>query len=100
MLMNNKFKAQTLTGNPTGNYRCQLFASRALNMSCYFSQSARSIESRCVVIKASIITAATKFQFITRQFNFLVPKINDLDQEVVNIIFFLKQDINNENIIE
>ena len=49
MLMNNKFKAQTLTGNPTGNYRCQLFASRALNMSCYFSQSARSIESRCVV---------------------------------------------------
>ena len=51
MLMNNKFKAQTLTGNPTGNYRCQLFASRALNMSCYFSQSARSIESRCVVTK-------------------------------------------------
>ena len=49
MLMNNKFKAQTLTGNPTGNYRCQLFASHALNMSCYFSQSARSIESRCVV---------------------------------------------------
>ena len=53
MLMNNKFKAQTLTGNPTGNYRCQLFASRALNMSCYFSQSARSIESRCVVIPPS-----------------------------------------------
>ena len=50
MLINNKFKAQTLTGNPTGNYRCQLFASRALNMSCYFSQSARSIESRCVVM--------------------------------------------------
>ena len=49
MLMNNKFKAQTLTGDPTGNYRCQLLASRALNMSCYFSQSARSIESRCVV---------------------------------------------------
>ena len=49
MLMNNNFKAQTPTGNPTGNYRCQLLASRALNMSCYFSQSARSIESRCVV---------------------------------------------------
>ena len=44
MLMNNKFKAQTLNGNPTGNYRCQIFTSRALNMSCYFSQSARSIE--------------------------------------------------------
>ena len=25
MLMNNKFKAQTVTGNPTGNYRWQLF---------------------------------------------------------------------------
>ena len=49
MLMNNKFKAQTLIGNPTGNYLCQLFVSRALNMSCYFSQSAHSIESRCVV---------------------------------------------------
>ena len=33
MLINNKFKAQTLTGNPTGNYRCQLLASRALYMS-------------------------------------------------------------------
>ena len=49
MLMYYKSKAQTLTGNPTGNYRCKLFASRALNMSCYCSQSARSIESRCVV---------------------------------------------------
>ena len=46
MLMNNKFKAQTLTGNPTGNYRCQLLASRALNMSCYLSQSARSIKKQ------------------------------------------------------
>ena len=53
MLMNNKFKEQTLNGNPTGNYRCQLFASRALNMSCYFSQSARSIESRRVVNKSN-----------------------------------------------
>ena len=50
MSMNNKFKAQTLTGNPKWNYRCQLLASRALNMSCSFSQSVRSIESRCVVI--------------------------------------------------
>ena len=45
MLIENKFKAQTLTGN----YRYQLIASRALNMSCSFSQSVRSIESRCVV---------------------------------------------------
>ena len=49
MLIYNKFKAQTLNGNATGNYRCQLLASRALNMSCSFSQSASSIESRCVV---------------------------------------------------
>ena len=50
MLITNNFKAQTLTGNPTVNYRSQLLASRALNMSCSFSQSVRSIESRCVVI--------------------------------------------------
>ena len=53
MLMNNKFKAQTLTGNPTGNYRCQLLASRAL-MPFNFSQSVRSIEAgawlRCTYI--------------------------------------------------
>ena len=55
MMINNKFKAQTLTGNPTGNYRCQHLASRALNMSCSFSQSARSIESRCVVIPYIIL---------------------------------------------
>ena len=42
-------QAQTLTGNPIGNCRCQLLASRALKMSCYISQSARSIESSCVV---------------------------------------------------
>ena len=40
---------KVLTGNPTGNSRCQALASRALNTSCYFGQSARSIESRCVV---------------------------------------------------
>ena len=40
MLMNNKFKAQSLNGNPTGNSRCHDLASRALNMSGYFDQSA------------------------------------------------------------
>ena len=49
MLMNNKFNAQSLNRNPTGNSRCHDLASRALNMSGYFDQSARSIESRCVV---------------------------------------------------
>ena len=42
-------KHKVLTGNPTGNSRCQALASRALNTSCYFGQSTRSIESRCVV---------------------------------------------------
>ena len=42
-------KHKVLTGNPTGKSRCQALASRALNTSCYFGQSARSIESRCVV---------------------------------------------------
>ena len=51
MLMNIKFKAQTLTGNPSGNYRCQLLAARALNMSCSFNQSARSIESWRMVMR-------------------------------------------------
>ena len=45
MLMNNEFKADTSTGNPTGNSRWDKLASRALNMSCSFGQSARSIES-------------------------------------------------------
>ena len=49
MLINNKFNAQTLTGSPTGNYHCPLLVSHALNMSCSFSQSVHSIESRCVV---------------------------------------------------
>ena len=43
MLINNKFEAHTLTGNPTGNSRCHALASRALNMSCSFGQSARLI---------------------------------------------------------
>ena len=42
-------KHKVLTGNPTGDSRCQALTSRALNTSCYFGQSARSIESRCVV---------------------------------------------------
>ena len=42
-LINNKFETQTLTGNSTGNSRCHALASRALNMSCSFGQSARSI---------------------------------------------------------
>ena len=58
MLMNNKFKAQTLT-NPTGNFRFQILASRALNMSCYFSQSVRSIESSCVVKSIVVIKIST-----------------------------------------
>ena len=45
LLINNKFKARTLAGNPTGNYSCQLLASRALTMPCTFSQSVRSIET-------------------------------------------------------
>ena len=51
MLTNNEFKADTSTGNPTGNSRCYTLASRVLNMSCKFGQSARSIECRCVVIR-------------------------------------------------
>ena len=50
MLINNKFKAQTLTANPSGNVRCHVLKSRALSVYCSFGQSARSIESRCVVI--------------------------------------------------
>ena len=46
ILIDNKFEAQTLTGNPTGNSRLYALASRALNMSCSFGQSARSTESR------------------------------------------------------
>ena len=50
LLMNNKFKAQTLIGNPTGIVLCHVLASRALNISWSFGQSGFSIESRCVVI--------------------------------------------------
>ena len=33
MLIDNKFDAQILTGNPTGNSRCHALALRALNIS-------------------------------------------------------------------
>ena len=49
MLINNEFKAHTSTGNSTGNSRCYVLASRVLNMSCSFDQSAHSIESRYVI---------------------------------------------------
>ena len=64
MLINNKFEAQTLTGNSTGNSRCHAFASRALNMSCSFGQSARSIESRCVV-KASTLYRRPSYRAVS-----------------------------------
>ena len=51
LLMNNKFKTQAPTGNPTGNSRYHVLASCASNMSCSFGQSA--IETRCVVIFVS-----------------------------------------------
>ena len=64
MLMNNEFKTDTSTGNPTGNSRCHTLASRALNMSCSFGQSARSIKSRCEVIlhtpRVSWVLGATR----------------------------------------
>ena len=56
MLMNNEFKADTSTGNPTGNSRCHTLTSRALNVSCSFGQSARSVESRCVVNLIYMVT--------------------------------------------
>ena len=49
MLMNNKCKTQTRTGNPTRNWCCLVLASQALNMSCDFGQSPCLIESSCMV---------------------------------------------------
>ena len=55
--MFNKFKAQNLNRKSyrkrCHDSRCHDLASRALNMSGYFAQSARSIESRCVVTYAT-----------------------------------------------
>ena len=48
-MLNYKFKAQIITGNPIGNYRCHLLASCALNMLCSFSQLACSVDIRCMV---------------------------------------------------
>ena len=69
MLMNFEFKADTSTGKPTGISRCHTLASRALNMSCSFGQSARSIESRC----AAIPTISTIYIFF--QFFFIVDHL-------------------------
>ena len=65
MLINNKFGAQIVTENPTGNPRCHALASRALNMSCNFGQSARSTESRCVVRMWTNISSSTYMQNVT-----------------------------------
>ena len=44
-----QIRGKNVTGNPPANWRCHAFAARALNMSCSFGQSARSIESRRVI---------------------------------------------------
>ena len=53
MFTNNKFKAQTSSGNPAENSCCHVLASYALNISLSFDQSVRSIESRSVVKKVT-----------------------------------------------
>ena len=50
MLKYYEFKAQTSTGIRTGISCCHVLASRTLNLPCSFGQSARSIESRYVVM--------------------------------------------------
>ena len=76
MLINNKFEAQILTGNYTGNFRCHALASRALNMSCNFGQSARSIESRCVVNPSGAETRSANQTNITAA-DELVPSVTN-----------------------
>ena len=49
MLMNNEFKAQSLNRKSYRKFALSCFSVTCLNMSGYFDQSARSIESRCVV---------------------------------------------------
>ena len=39
-----------ISGSPTGNLRSRVLASHALNISCSFGQSVRSIENRCMVM--------------------------------------------------
>ena len=65
MLINNKLGAQIVTVDPAGNSRCHALASRALNMSCSFGQSARSTESRCVVMMWTNISSSTYLQNLT-----------------------------------
>ena len=48
MVINIKYKAQTLTRNPIGNWHCQVSASCALNRSYGFGQSVHAIGSRCI----------------------------------------------------
>ena len=52
--MNNKFKAQTSTGNRTGNSRYHVLVSHALNISSSSGQSVCSIESSCMIIPYSL----------------------------------------------
>ena len=55
MLMNNQFKEQSLKRKSHRKFALSCFlASRALNMSGYFDQSARSIERRCVVTEITL----------------------------------------------
>ena len=71
MLTNNKFEAQTLTGNHAGISRCHVLASRALNMPCSFGQSARPPESMrlCYIKSANYLD---EFQAKIRQWS--VPR--------------------------
>ena len=70
---------KVLTGNPTGNSRCQALESRALNTSCYFDQSAGSIESRCVVILSEENgQSQSGFIYIVRLLPLVVPGIMDV----------------------
>ena len=65
MLINKKFEAQTLTGNPTRNSCCYALASHALNMSCSFGQSVCSIESRCMIITKGALQGAGVLLYIS-----------------------------------
>ena len=66
ILMNNKIKARTLIGNPTGNLRWHVLTARALNM-CSFGWSERSIESRCVVMGVNQCGVANGINAIKRR---------------------------------
>ena len=70
MLMNNKFKAQTLNRKSYRKFT-SCFSVTCFNISCYFDQSARSIESRCVV--KVMASAPNRWQAITCTINSLAP---------------------------